>query len=530
MREAYSTPELERLSELVALRLGLHFPRERWDVLARGVRSALRELGVHGASPEGGRRLLASPWTRHQAEILAAHLTVGETYFFRDKATMRALTEEILPLLVASGRQGRRRLRIWSAGCASGEEPYSLAILLERLIPDRERWTVTILATDINVVALRKAEAGIYSEWSLRATPTDVRMAYFREVGRRSFELAPRIRERVSFSYHNLAVDPFPSLVNGTNGMDLILCRNVLMYFSPELTRTVTRGLRASLVEGGWLSVGPCEVPHAGMSGFTVVPFGDATLYRKTDEIVRAAESPRVAEEIAASRSVPLPPTARPPAPEPAVHDFVEAMAAGGVDPPPRQGEEIGPGESSGVALPAPSRSGGGGELLVLARECANEGRLDEAAVWCERAVAEDTVDPGRHYLLATIREEQGRLEEAALELRRTLFLDPGFVLAHVALGSIARRRQKGAESRRHFGNALALLRSSQGSDLVPHAGGMTAGRLAEVIATISGAGGPQCAREGGATSAARPTGPHITRSASVQRRRPLRSAERGRQ
>jgi chemotaxis protein methyltransferase CheR len=139
---------------------------------------AARELGF--SDPQScARMLLSEPLTQATLATLASHLTVGETYFFRDGNTFSALEERILPELLRERREAGRRLRIWCAGCCTGEEPYSIAMLLDRLLPDAEAWNITILGTDINPHFLRKAGDGVYGEWSFRDAPAWVRDRYF---------------------------------------------------------------------------------------------------------------------------------------------------------------------------------------------------------------------------------------------------------------------------------------------------------------------------------------------------------------
>src|SRR3990172_4432087 len=277
---ALSDSLLSRLSGFLESQVGLHFPRARWRDLERGIAAASRESGYAQAEAYI-HWLLAAPLTRHQIEMLASQLTVGETYFFREKRSLDILEQQILPELLRARAQTEKHLRIWSAGCCSGEEPYSIAMLLDRLIPDFEKWNLTILATDINPRFLRRAAQGIYGAWSFRDTPAWIREQYFdrRQDGR--FEIQPRIRRMVTFSYLNLAEDAYPSLVNGTNAMDVILCRNVLMYFAQERARKVVDKLHRSLVDGGWLITSPAETSTVLFSAFTAVEFPGAFLYRR---------------------------------------------------------------------------------------------------------------------------------------------------------------------------------------------------------------------------------------------------------
>jgi chemotaxis protein methyltransferase CheR len=211
MAAVLSDTLLSHLSEFVAAQIGLRFSRERWRDLERGIGSAAREFGFRDAE-SCVRWLVSSPLTRSQIEILADHLTVGETYFFREASCFEWLERRVLPELIRAGRESERRLRIWSAGCCTGEEPYSIAMLLDLMVPDLNDWNITILATDINPRFLKKAQEGVYTEWSFRDTPGRIKERYFIERKRGHYEITASIKKRVTFSYLNLAEDVYPSL------------------------------------------------------------------------------------------------------------------------------------------------------------------------------------------------------------------------------------------------------------------------------------------------------------------------------
>ena len=158
MSVALSRNLLAQLSQFVASRVGLNFPQERWGELANGMASAAQGQGSRDAEAYV-QWLLSSPLTRREIETLASHLTVGETYFFREKSSFDILEEVVLPELIRLHRGDAMRLRIWSAGCCTGEEPYSVAMLLDMKIPNLTDWNVTILATDINPRFLEIASA-----------------------------------------------------------------------------------------------------------------------------------------------------------------------------------------------------------------------------------------------------------------------------------------------------------------------------------------------------------------------------------
>ena len=159
---------LAQAGEFISGSMGLYFPKDRRKELERGLRSVAPEFGFE--DPEACTRwLISSTLSKSQLGVLAGHLTVGETYFFRDKKYFAILEEKILPELIELRRTTGKYLRIWSAGCCTGEEPYSLAILLDKILGDTKDWNITILATDINPTFLRRPPRG-FMESGLSAT------------------------------------------------------------------------------------------------------------------------------------------------------------------------------------------------------------------------------------------------------------------------------------------------------------------------------------------------------------------------
>ena len=484
MSPADCEPLWTRLAEFLATHLGLCFGPERREDLRRGMVGAAEEFGFK--TPEScAEWLLSAPLNKTQIDTLAGQLTVGETYFFRHARSFEVLETEILPELLAVRRSGLRSLRVWSAGCCTGEEPYSLAILLTRSIPDWRRWQVSILATDINVRFLEQAAAGVFRDWSFRDTPPGFKENYFQHLGGGRYEILPYLKQLVSFSYLNLAADTYPSLLNNTNAMDVILCRNVLMYFTAAQATRVVGQLQRCLIPGGWLLCSPTDNAAASPAGLQAVNFPGATVYRQTagdPAAVRptlssapisapasAAASTKVAEQIA--RLSPEPP-AEPP------HDaYAEPLALY------QQGHYVQASDHLQSILarwPDDSKT-----LELLARVYADQGRLSEAAVWSERAMAADKLNAGVYYLHAAILQEQGAGDDAVRYLNRALYLDPDFVLAHFSLASLARSQGKMAVAEKHFKQALKLLEYYCPEELVPESDGVTAGRFREMITAM---------------------------------------------
>ena len=488
-----------RLGEFIAERMGLHFPSERWGDLQRGLAEAAGELGFADVAAYADW-LLSTSLTKAHLQVLASHLTVGETYFFRERQTFEVLKTSVIPDLLRIRRDRGQRLRIWSAACCTGEEPYSIAILLQQIIPDLADWHVTILATDINELFLQKAAAGVYGEWSFRGSPAGFKERYFQQTADGRHAILPEIKKRVTFMQLNLAEDVYPSLATDTNAMDMIFCRNVLMYFTPEQARKAVGNLRHSLVDDGWLAVSPSEGPQALLSRFAPVNFPGVILYKKSNAKLHS-EQPRTlsshcepADFVMPAFEAPLPWT------WPAPLALTEASIASPPEEPVQPETAPTPlevatsffqqgrySEASDTVLasltandePDPQ------SFSLLTRALANQGQLAGALTWCERWVAADKLDPSGHYLRAVVLQELGDSEQAGPSLRRALYLQPDFVLAHFALANFARRRGKNDEANKHFANASHLLQGCQPGDLLLESDGLTAGRLTEIISSI---------------------------------------------
>jgi len=242
MEEAFRSRGHADVARFVAARCGLALDRRVSDVEKAIDEGMARAKAVDLSSYL--ERLRSDDET---FDALVDELTIGETYFFRETAHFDVVRRLVIPWLRESARD--RMIRVWSAGCSSGEEPYSLAILFEQEeLADR----LHLVATDISHRALAAARIGRYRSWALRGLDATSIARYFRrESG--SFVLDERIRRRVELRHQNLALPGYPSTSSDLYEMDLIFCRNVLLYFDAENVAKVARRLRDSLAPGGWL-------------------------------------------------------------------------------------------------------------------------------------------------------------------------------------------------------------------------------------------------------------------------------------
>src|ERR1035437_542941 len=275
---------LEQVRTIVARRLGLQYEDEKLDYLAEVARRRMELVG--SARFESYlERLIASPKGSDEFRALAEQLTVNETFFFRNADNFRAFAEIVLPERIRANTR-EKRLRIFSAGCASGEEPYSLAVLVREALSDLGNWDVKIIGIDVNPAVLAKAAEARYSAWSLRATSEDAKRRYFRADGP-DFVLAPAIRKMVTFEERNL-VDEDP-LFWQSLACDVVFCRNVLMYFTPDKARDVVRRISQALLPRGFFFLGHAETLRGLTHEFHLCHTHDTFYYQRRDASEAAA-------------------------------------------------------------------------------------------------------------------------------------------------------------------------------------------------------------------------------------------------
>jgi len=403
------------------------------------------------------------------------------------------LRSHILPELLTSPSLSIDGLRAWSAGCSTGEEAYTLAVIMHEQVGQNASLRTRILGTDINADALDVARKGVYRTWSFRGTEPSFRADYFTDTGDDRSRLIEDIHGMVTFDYLNLARDGYPSLLNGTVGLDLVVCRNVLMYFAPEILNAVIRKLVGSLRPGGWLIVSSVEVPlvrHIEENlPLIAVAFSGATAFKRRP--FSWNQDPPV------SQAIPL---------EPKPQSIKrEAIATKAGEPTPMAKLEVRrPVDTGDLVATAEGRYASGDYLAVvraimpifeyrpgdervaelLVKSLSNLGRLEEAARCCRRAIDAERLNPTLRYLLAAVLLEQQRFDEAGEGLRQVVYADPDFILAHFLLGRLSARRGRHKTAARHFRHTLALLALVSGDQPVPHTDGMTAQRLAEIVRT----------------------------------------------
>jgi chemotaxis protein methyltransferase CheR len=477
--------ELTMVCEVIASRMGLHFPVERWAMLRRNLVLAAREFGFHDTD-RFIQWILSASLNIEQMEILAAHLTISETYFWREPQVFSALTDHILPELIKSKKNGEKSIRIWSAGCSTGEEPYSIAIALHKTISKIEDWNITILATDINPRALRKAMNGTYGAWSFRNSPAWLKSNYFFHKEDRQYEIIPEIKRMVTFTCLSLAE---MYAISNANTIDVIFCRNVLMYFTPGWITKIANNFYQDLTEDGWFVVSSCELSSQVFPQFTAVNFPGAVLYRKGkngsthSSDVHSEVIPQPLSDIAfltteglpkvvAKADLQLLPTI---ALSLTLQSFSDGAAKTGLQ------------SSSTLKKPAvnlkPVEESITDRIFSI-RLLADQGRLEEALSICQQAITSDKLVPGLYFLRASILQELGKNSEAITSLKQAIYVDPDYIMGHFMLGNLFVRQKNYRSAKRFFNNVLGLLHKYENKDILPESEGLSAQYLREIIIT----------------------------------------------
>jgi chemotaxis protein methyltransferase CheR len=308
MIAALCAGDIEGFRALVTRKLGLFFDDAKSDFLSDVLRERLERTSCsHFVEYE--RRV--APLSCQDAEIrtLAEALTIGETYFFRYANHFEALARVGLPACIQARQdEGVRVLRILSAGCSSGEEAYSIAILLNESFPQLTTWDVSILGIDVNPGAIEKATAARYSRWSLRETPEELAAKYFEPAGRQ-LRLRESIRRAARFEQRSLADED--SLFWQAGAFDIVFCRNVTIYFPLDVTRCVVGRIARALRPGGFLFLGHAETLRGVSTGFHLHHTHDTFYYQRREALDKEADLLATMKWVARSASRPA---ARPPA------------------------------------------------------------------------------------------------------------------------------------------------------------------------------------------------------------------------
>jgi chemotaxis protein methyltransferase CheR len=483
---ALGRADVERFRSVVCRRFGWFYEDAKLEFLEDILRQRLEATGVSRADIYIDRVSSLSAAT-DELRVLAEQLTVNETFFFRNIDNFHAFTRRVLP----ERTRAKRRLRILSAGCASGEEPYTLAIAAREALPDIASWDVKIVGVDVSPAMIAKAERGHYSAWSLRATPEDVKKRYFRTEGR-DFVLAPEVRSMVTFEERNFIEDDL--LIWPPETYDVIFCRNVIMYFTPEVMRHIVRRVSQALLPGGFFFLGHAETLRGLSQEFHLCHTHESFYYQKregaaatsvvldapvaiVDELPQVVDTSGSWVDAIHQASERIAQLARQP--------VAQAPAALSVAPPMTRSWDLGLVleamrqerfvEALALLSALPSESHNDPDALLLrAVLLTNSGQLVAAEAACASVLAADELNAGAHYVMALCREHARDLSGAREHDQTAVYLDAGFAMPHLHMGLAAKRAGDDATARHELSQAVTLLAREDAARLMLFGGGFS--------------------------------------------------------
>jgi chemotaxis protein methyltransferase CheR len=470
---------VERFAGLLASRLGLKFEETRTAWLADVL---CRRMKVTGLAAERYLERLQAAAAPAEFGALAQELTVAETYFFRNIEQLRAMREHAAPERIRAGGGGHC-LRILSAGCASGEEPCSIVMMLRDLLSDASR-QLSVRAVDLNPAMIEKAQQGRYGQWALRETPPAMQQRWFRPEGA-TLVLDESIRGAVKFEQRNLGEDDAELWRPGA--YDIVFCRNVLMYFTPQGAQALVERIAVALAPGGYLFLGHAETLRGLSHAFHLRHTHDTFYYQRKDAIEPEPRPSRAG--IAHPALVPavessdswIEAIGKATERVRALTDITPSTAASAASAAPRwhlgQALDLFRQERFadvlGLVRALPHEAGRDPDVLLLhAMVLAHTGELALAEDTCGRLLAIDELNAGAHYALALCREGAGDRRGAADSDQLAAYLDPTFAMPRMHLGLMARRAGDSESVRRELRQAVKLLQREDASRLLLFGGG----------------------------------------------------------
>lgn len=479
----FSFEEILSFSKLIESRTGIVVKEDRITQIQTIIEDFFQILGIN--SFQNGYELLSTiAISDSRFQVLAEKITINETFFFRDQSQFQVLQEIVLPQLMEQSRTSNKPLSILSAASSTGEEIYSIAILLQEFLPTLKPGQIRLIGGDINGTALNKARKATYSKWSFRGVAPSIISKYFSHQDDQ-YHLSEKIKSMVQFQYLNLA-EPLPFLE-----LDLILLRNVLIYFNNEFIEKLAGRCFACLREGGWLLVGTSELNRQNFKLFEEQYIKDSVFYRKkqidpsTTEAQKAVFTPKfelnlqtklVDNKTATSNSFASLSTTtsskiakQEEAPSKEVyksalqhfekHEFSQAS---------NLLEKILDKESQA--------------LLLMAKIEANRGKSKESEQLCRLFLSKDPNSLEGHYLMGLIYQTDNKFNKAAEELRYTILLDNNFVMGHWNLALIYQKTDDKQASKRHLLQLKRILDTYPLEKIIPFSEGQKAARILQIV------------------------------------------------
>ena len=449
---------LSRFREIITVHTGLVVPEHDIPYLRDKLSQRLEASRSFSTDLSGAEAYLSmlegeSSVSKVEWQKLVLELTTGESYFFRDTGQIRLLREIIFPELIRY-REKEQQLRVWSAGCSTGEEPYSLAILIQQLLPFSPSWRIVLKGTDINEFALQRAREARYGRWAFRGVTEDLVERYFVR-SQHEWLLDPAVRSMVQFDRLNLIKDLFPDITQDLCDMDLIVCRNVFIYFGGDAIAGIMARFAACLRPGGYIMTGHAEVQHpisqmidSGVLPLIVRYFPDSMIFQRPmlgHEVSPVRPRPKAApifmptlepKPVKNLQQRPVaPPVVRVDKPEARLKEAMVLFEQGAYAKAIQRAETV-------LDVPLLVFDA----CLLLARIYANLGDIAPAENRCREALRYRPFAVAPHFLLATIVHERGEVDQTKDLLKKTLYLDRSHVPAYLQMATL--HQEEGDEKR----------------------------------------------------------------------------------
>ncbi len=487
---------IQEISKRIGELFGLQYSEVQYDSLIKNLRNITAELKVPFELEAVNDWLNHARLSPDELNTIAKHLSVGETYFFREKSAIDFFKEKFVSDFIANNKSHKTTLNIWSAGCSSGEEPYTLAILLRELIPDIQNFSIRILATDININALNKAKSGKYTEWSFRETPESIKSKYFRAQNKH-YQIKEEIKQMVSFEQLNLATFYQSESKTVEETFDIIFCRNVLMYFLPEVAKNITAYFYKALKPEAWLITSQVELIDEYYLNFKRQNLFNGIFYQKHTPI--EAEN-TIIDTIKTLTSQQRPGIKLKPGKKPVIRSARKTAKQVKVNKTVKQTTEKTTGEQALALFNAGKypdyiaycendlHSIKNNEHLsfLYINALANTGQLQKAANIASDFVTNNTVNDNLLNLYATILMELKDWEKAKTVLTKSLYLNHEAVSTHFNLGIVYQKLGNQKQASKYFQNVLSILEKMNDDTLLPELDNITAGRLYELTKMMS--------------------------------------------
>ena len=508
VEESGEFPNLDSIKELAVLihdRIGLHFSENKKRVMLQGIARAGKALD-YSSTDSFVDFLLKNEWNQEIIDSIVSELTIGETYFLRNRKMFDMIENCVIP-----EKSKDKKLKFWSAACSTGEEPYSIAAVLDRRIPQISSWDIEILASDINRDALQKAEKGVYRPWSFRESQFPDKEYYFSELDSGSFKIHRKIKKMVKFFRLNLISKEYPSVLNRTTDCDIIFCRNVLIYFSLGTAEKVIRRLYRCLKPGGFLILSATELALVPENLFELIelcgnlvlrkPLNPRTAsnlltfnfkHRDNCEIRRkikvdkndseykelklsAVDVKQEKKEL--NREVSTSNTEHRTSNEWKYNKLLYSQV----------NDSVAGKQEKSDSLKKTRCVFSSDEKYKEAELLADRGKYKEALRMCQQAIDEEPLQARWNYLYSVVLFESDKVVDAAKAISKVLYLDADNIMGHIMSGHINNALGKEKMAKKSFDNAVMILKKLNRDDVVHGSGGVSAERLQTTIEAVYG-------------------------------------------